>query len=79
MEQQELEKICKIARWEGLTRGYAIFCDGKCSGKNPEIPFPGIHQGDLCVATILYRHKGYSNPDVINSLDKMYECKNRKQ
>ncbi|MBN2052383.1 hypothetical protein JW756_02675 [Candidatus Woesearchaeota archaeon] len=75
MNKKDLEKICKFARIESLTRGDAILCS-KGYGVAPGISVPMLSHGDVCVATTFFS-SGHINPDVYLETNKMYDCSNR--
>lgn len=80
-KMKNLQKICKYARKLNHRRGEAILCLRKYNKKRVLLFFNNpkkLSDAPYCIASYEYS-TGHAMPDTDIDIEKMYECKNRKQ
>ncbi len=78
-EIKKLEYLCQDAKIVDARRGQPILCasENPEAGIAPQVPYPFLAKGDVCVATTFYS-TGHSSPDCSCDISKIYECPDRR-
>lgn len=78
-ETRKLEHLCQDATVVDARRCRPILCasENPDAGIEPQVPYPVLGKGDVCVATKFYP-SGHSSPDCSCDTDKISGCPYRR-